>query len=262
MTHRQANTIVNFLAANHRGILALGILLTTGQSFGQDTGTSIELELGAVWQDRNKVQIPNSAVSDQFLLTDIAGSGPWTSARLNASWNLNGPHGMRLVLAPLSYEETGQLPADTVFAGESFQGQQAVNAEYRFNSWRLGYRYQYYESDRWNLWIGGTAKVRDAKIELNQNGMSAVDDNVGFVPLLYLAGDYQIDSRWSFRFDFDGFAGGPGRAFDLSVKLGYQLNDNWRLSAGYRTLEGGVDNDDVYNFAWFNTAFLSLDYRF
>ena len=63
-------------------------------------------------------------------------------------------------------------------------------------------------------------------------------------------------------FDFDGLAGGPGRALDLSLKLGYQVNDDWRISLGYRGLEGGVDTDDVYNFAWFNTALLAFDYRF
>jgi len=236
--------------------------LYTAQPQAQESGTLIELEAGAVWQDRNKAQIPNNASADRFLLTDIAGNGPWTSARLNASWDLRGKHGMRLVLAPLAYEETGFLPADTRFAGQSFQADAPVTGEYRFNSWRLGYRYQLVDRENWQFWIGGTAKIRDAKIELRQGNNRAIDDNVGFVPLLYLAGDYQFDSNWSLRFDFDGLAGGPGRAFDLSLKLGYQINDNWRLSAGYRTLEGGVDNDDVYNFAWFNTALLSLEYQF
>ena len=230
--------------------------------YAQNSGNSIEVEFGSQWQERNKVQIPNSALGDRFSLKDIAGSGPWASARVNLNWNLNGPHGLRVVLAPLSYEETGFLPSDTRFAGGSFSSDQPVAAEYKFNSWRFGYRYQYYDSDRWQLWIGGTAKVRDAKIQLNQGGVGAIDDDLGFVPLLYLAGSYQISPRWSFGFDFDGLAGGPGRAFDLSLKLGYELNDNWRISAGYRTLEGGVDNDDVYNFAWFNTALLSLQYDF
>ena len=240
------------------------VLLVAAQAkvLAQDSGSSLEIELGSVWQDRNKVQIPNDLMGDRFQLTDIAGTGPWASARINLNWDLEGPHGLRVVLAPLSYEETGLLPDDTRFAGGSFLSNQPVTAEYKFNSWRFGYRYQFHESDRWKFWIGATAKIRDAKIELNQSGINAFDDDVGFVPLLYLAGDYQINSRWSFRFDFDGLAGGPGRAFDLSLKLGYELNEDWRLSAGYRTLEGGVDNDDVYNFAWLNTALVSLEYRF
>jgi hypothetical protein len=245
-------------------VLTVSIIASTvsALAFAQNSGNSIELELGSVWQDRNKVQIPNAIAGDRFRLTDIAGSGPWASARLNANWDLRGNHGLRVVLAPLSYKELGFLPADTRFADGSFQAGQPINAEYKFNSWRVGYRYHFHEGERWNFWIGGTAKIRDAKVELSQGTERAIDDDVGFVPLLYLAGDYRFNDRWSFRFDFDGLAGGPGRAFDLSLKLGYQLDENWRLSAGYRTLEGGVDNDDVYNSAWFNTALISLEFRF
>ena len=39
-------------------------------------------------------------------------------------------------------------------------------------------------------------------------------------------------------------------------------NDRWRVSAGYRGLEGGADTDDVYNFAWFNTGLISARYSF
>ena len=168
---------------------------------------------------------------------------------------------MRVVLAPFSYTERGFLDEDTRFAGESFSADESVKASYKFNSWRVGYHYRFYDSNDWRLWVGGTLKVRDAKIELKQEGISADDDDLGVVPLLYLAGEYRINDSWHFQFDFDGLAGGPGRAVDLGLKLGYQVNDRWRVSAGYRGLEGGVDSDDVYNFAWFNTALVALDYR-
>ena len=242
----------------------VSVLFLPGLVFAQqpESRVSIELELGQVWQERNKVQIPNAAAGDRFLLTDIAGNGPWSSARVNMNWNVQGPHSLRLVLAPLAYEEKGAFADDVRFAGGNFPGGEPLQAEYKFNSWRLGYSYQFYESNRWRLWVGGTAKVRDAKIELRQDGSRAIDDNVGLVPLLYFAGDYQLSPRWSAQFDFDGLAGGPGRAFDLSLKLGYRLSEQWQLSAGYRTLEGGVDSEDVYNFAWFNTALISIKYQF
>jgi hypothetical protein len=34
------------------------------------------------------------------------------------------------------------------------------------------------------------------------------------------------------------------------------------VSAGYRTVEGGADVDEVYNFAWLHYAVLSASYRF
>lgn len=61
--------------------------------------------------------------------------------------------------------------------------------------------------------------------------------------------------------DADALAGGPGRAVDASLKLTYDLNENWGLRAGYRTVEGGADVDSVYNFAWLNYGVISIAWR-
>jgi hypothetical protein len=60
----------------------------------------------------------------------------------------------------------------------------------------------------------------------------------------------------------DALAGGPGRAVDASLKLYADIGERWSVSAGYRTVEGGADVDEVYNFAWFHYAVASLSYRF
>jgi hypothetical protein len=48
----------------------------------------------------------------------------------------------------------------------------------------------------------------------------------------------------------------------VALKLGYDINDRWSVTAGYRTVEGGADIEDVYNFAWFQYAVVSGVYRF
>ena len=63
------------------------------------------------------------------------------------------------------------------------------------------------------------------------------------------------------RGPLDGLAGGPGRAFDTSLKFGYDLNDRWQVTLGYRTLEGGADVDSVYNFAWLHYGAASVVLR-
>ena len=40
------------------------------------------------------------------------------------------------------------------------------------------------------------------------------------------------------------------------------FDDSWSVTAGYRTVEGGADTDEVYNFAWFNAFVVSGIYRF
>jgi hypothetical protein len=40
------------------------------------------------------------------------------------------------------------------------------------------------------------------------------------------------------------------------------LSDHWSLGLGYRTIEGGADNNSVYNSAWLHSAVISVSFRF
>jgi hypothetical protein len=222
----------------------------------------LEAELGALWQSRNDVQIPNTGDGTRFSLRDPTGSGPWPSARLYLTWNIDSRHSLRALAAPLSFTETGELSSRTLFEGESFESNLPTEATYKFNSWRLTYRYRFYEGPRWDLWVGFTAKIRDAAIELRQGSRSSRKTDVGFVPLLHLEGRLRLGERWRIVLDADALAGGPGRAEDVSLKLEAALADRWSAAAGYRTVEGGADVEEVYNFAWLHVAVVSLTYGF
>ena len=231
------------------------VISTTAQATTTSTPTfMVELEGGAIWQSLNNVQLPNDASGTRFSLVDVIGNGPWPGARLYATWNINEKHGVRLLLAPLNVTETAELDAPVDFVGRSFVGGLPTEATYKFNSWRISYRYRFHAGDRWRWWIGFTAKIRDAKIRLDQGTEAAEKTDVGFVPLLHIAGEWCIASHWTTELDIDALAGGPGRAEDASFKLRYQLNDRWSIAGGYRTVEGGADVEEVYNFAWLHYA--------
>ncbi len=186
---------------------------------------AVELEAGPVWQTKNDVQIPNDDSGTRFSLVDLAGKGPWMGARLYFTWNINDRHGVRALLAPLSYTETGVFGEPVNFVGESYLAGVPTEATYQFNSWRLTYRYRFHRSDRWQWWVGFTAKVRDAKIELRQGETTSQDSNVGFVPLLHVAGDWRFADKWHLLLDLDALAGGPGRAEDLALKVAVDVSD-------------------------------------
>lgn len=245
-------------------LATIPVLLASVMSFagGDESRFAVELELGPVWQSKNDVQIPNDETGSRFSLADLAGNGPWLAGRFYFTWNVKGRHGVRLLLAPLSYTEAGAFDAPVDFAGESYLPGLPTEATYQFNSWRLSYRYRFRSGERWRWWIGFTAKVRDAKIRLEQGATASEDTDLGFVPLLHLSGDWRFARRWHFLLDLDALAGGPGRAEDLSLKLSYDVCDRWSVAGGYRTVEGGADVDEVYNFAWFNSLVVSAVYRF
>jgi len=220
----------------------------------------VDVEFGAGWIARNDVRIPGDT-GTEFDMAELAGEGPEFLARLGGTWQINDAHSVRLVLAPLEVEGRGTLEQATDFAGETFAAGM-TDASYKFNTYKFSYRYTFAERDRWHWRVGVTAVIRDADVDLRQGSLRANDDNVGVVPTLHLSGEYRVSDQWRLSLDLDGLAGGPGRLFDAALKLDYVLSPRWRVSAGYRIVEGGVDTDDVYNFGWFNYAVLGLDYRF
>jgi hypothetical protein len=241
--------------------MAICIVFVSAAQGADQKKFSIEIEGGPVWQSRNDVRVPNNT-GTRFSMRDIQESGPFAAPRVYFDYAFKPKHEFRALVAPLSITATGQLHATTSFAGKTFVSGQPVEGSYQFNSYRLIYRYRIYEGDRWTWKIGATGKIRDAKIELRQGGVSAVDDNVGFVPLFHLDGEYRWNQKWRFNLNMDGLAAKQGRAFDIALKLKYDFSKNWTLAGGYRMLEGGADAKTVYTFAWLHYAVASLARRF
>jgi hypothetical protein len=222
---------------------------------------AIELEGGPAWQSYNDVEIPNDGTATRFSLSELVGNGPWAAGRVYVTWNVGERHGLRLLLAPFSLTESGVPSRSLDFAGSTFAAQEPVEATYTFNSYRLSYRYRFRSAARTSAWVGFTAKVRDAEVSLEQGATSATKDDLGFVPLLHLAGEWRVAPRWRLGLDADGLAGGPGRAVDAALKLGYDPGGAWMVQGGYRTVEGGADVDEVYSFAWLHSAVASVTWR-
>ncbi|MEX2466089.1 MAG: hypothetical protein WD995_04220 [Gemmatimonadota bacterium] len=121
------------------------------------------------------------------------------------------------------------------FAGADYVAGEPTEATYTFNSYRLSYRYRVHSGARTTGWVGFTAKIRDAVTALEQGPTASLD--------------------------IDALAGGPGRAEDAALKLGYEVGDGWTVQAGYRMVEGGADVDQVYAFAWLHYAVASVVWR-
>jgi hypothetical protein len=222
----------------------------------------IEFETGAIWQSRNEIQIPDTAAGTRFSVADIQDRTPIVQRRVETTWNPWRRHAFRFVYQPLKFSGTGSFATPVLFAGGTFIPGAAVESDYKFDSYRFTYRYLFYESSTWRLSAGPTAFIRDAKVELRQAEAIANDSDVGVVPLLSLNVEYHFAPRWAAVVDVDGLVSPQGRAIDAAVKVRHDLTDHWSFSAGYRTFEGGVDNDERFAFGWFHFAVVSIGYRF
>jgi hypothetical protein len=218
----------------------------------------IEVEGAPTWQSYNDVEIPNDGSATRFSLDELVGTGPWPAGRVYVLWNVNERHGLRLLAAPFSVTEEGIPAADLRFAGAQYAAGVPARATYEFDSYRATYRFRFRDGEQTTAWVGFTGKLRDARVALDQGTTSSEKTDLGFVPLLHLAGDWRFTPGWSLELDADALAGGPGRAEDVTVRLGWEASPQWSIHLGYRMVEGGADVDEVYTFAWLHYAALML----
>ena len=129
-------------------ISAVALLTSTGgPTWGWasplDQRFSVEFETGAVWQSRNEIHIPDSAEGTRFSLADLQGRAPNVQRRVEATWNFLSRHSLRFVYAPLEFSGSGTFASPVLFAGGSFTPGTAVDTQYKFDSYRVTYRYHF-----------------------------------------------------------------------------------------------------------------------
>ena len=221
----------------------------------------VQIEGGTVWFSRNDVRIPGDD-GTQFNMLDLTGNGPDPCVRIYATYAFNDRHALRLTIAPLETDGTGTLTRSTTFRNTTFAANVPTKGTYRFNTYRLTYQWRLHQTERSRWSVGAAALVRDAAITLEQEGRKQSRDDLGLVPLLHLGGRFYCTEKVSIVLDLEGAWSPMGRALDAALKTRYDFDSGWHVSAGYRTLEGGADNDDVYTFAWLHTILLETGYKF
>ena len=221
----------------------------------------IDFETGLVSTGYNNVRIPGDK-GTRFSLKDNLIPKSELFYRIRLNYTIKSRHTISLLYAPLETKSKGSATKDILFEGVVFSANTELTGTYKFNSYRLTYRYDIVQKRRFEFGLGLTAKIRDAKIALSSAGLVSEKTNLGFVPIINFRLLWNIDNKFGILLDGDALAAPQGRAEDVLIAATYKLSDNLRVRAGYRILEGGADNDVVYNFALFHYASVGLSYTF
>jgi len=239
-------------------ILLMNITLYVQKSEAQ---ISLDLESGYVSTGYNDVRIPGDQGTLFSLNEELKAEGK-IFYRLRLNYNINSRNIISVLYAPLTLKSQGSVSRDILFEDVLFPANSDIDATYKFNSYRLTYRYELVQKPKFNFGIGFTAKIRDAKIALASGDEQSEKVNVGFVPIINFRLSWNPVEKMGILFEGDALAAPQGRAEDVLLALTYKVSDKIGIKAGYRILEGGADNDEVYTFSLFHYAAAGLFIRF
>ena len=220
-------------------------------------------ETGGAFSGYNNVQIPRDT-GTAFSLSKDLDSDSTFFFRLRLGIQLGKRHTISVFAAPLTIKAAGSVDTPILFFEEDFPADVPLTAVYRFNSYRLTYRYDLVRKERLRLGVGFTAKIRDAAIRVEGDGKESEKKNVGFVPLINFRLEWFFAKKLSLLLEGDALAApqGQGRAEDVLLAIRLHLSDKIALRAGYRILEGGADVEEVYNFALIHFLTVGFTYSF
>lgn len=252
---------------------------------------AVEVEGAYVAPASIDVAVPGDS-GTRFSMTDDLSADSGITARIRYSHVFSRKHWVGVLLAPLTVDAEGVLDRGVSFNGVEFPAGTPVDASYRFDSYRVSYRYLIWSSGlnlgrppggraarigdaaslreamlqghpgRWQVWLGGALKVRDAAIRMEGGNLATEKDNQGVVPLLSFHARWSPAPKWSVALDGEGLVSSQGRAEDVLLAVQREIGRKFSLYAGYRFLEGGADNDEVYTFALFHGAVAGAVLRF
>ena len=211
----------------------------------------IDIEGGLITSGYNDARIPGDE-GTLFSFSDELESDNEFFYRIRLNYKFGERNNLSILYAPLTIHAEGQFEKDVKFRELNFAANTDLEGTYTFNSYRLTYRYDLYLSESVEFGLGLTGKIRDAEIGLKNDFQESVKDDFGFVPLINFRLFISLNDQFGFLLAGDALAAPQGRAEDVLAAITYSASEKFKLKLGYRILEGGADNDEVYTFSLIN----------
>ncbi len=229
--------------------IVLLLLVLSSNAFSE---ILFDVESGAAFTGSyNDIGIPGDT-GTRFSAGDDLDGRATPFFRFRVTGRIGNRHNISALVSILKTKYEGKFDKNVNFQGKTFISGVNNELNYKFNNYRLTYRYDFFALDNFRFGAGLTLFIRDAYIELKSSSVSSKKSNLGVVPLINLKLEWFIISWFGIYLDADFLFSPNGRAEDFSVAFLFNITKNLSLRAGYRMLEGGADNESVYNFTIFH----------
>ncbi|MBN2617215.1 MAG: hypothetical protein JXR64_02750 [Spirochaetales bacterium] len=222
----------------------------------------IDVESGVAFTVYNDVKIPSDG-GTEFSLADETPPGPIFVIRNRIGYTFAERHNISILVAQLTAQGSGRLENDVVYQDKTFLSGSMLTSRYRFDSYRISYRWDFIKNDDLLVGVGLTGKLRSADISLMDDTGYVNREDLGVVPLINFRTEWFFYNNWGVLLDGAALVTPFGRAEDINLALMYSPKPNIQLRVGYRFLEGGSDGGgNVYTFSMFNYLTAGVTVKF
>ena len=236
-------------------------------------------ELGFVAPFYHRVQLGEEG-SDFDYVSEGGQDVLFSFRRFSIDVVLGERHGVTFLWQPLDLQTRVRLDRDVVFDEATFEEGRPLFVRYSFPFYRLSYTFDVLGGERSELGLGGGLQIRNATLEFEaaDGSLRRERRDVGLVPLLKVRGRHQLQSRWWFGTEIDGFYAPirylnisdtdvVGAILDASLRVGAEVGEEVDLYLNVRYLGGGAEGtsppdgpSDGFTRNWLNLAVLSLGF--
>jgi hypothetical protein len=153
-------------------------------------------------------------------------------------------HKLRLGYTPVKYEGDVLLQRTIIFNGIAFNVGLPVQTEFKWNTWRFGYEYDFVYTDRGFAGFILETRITQADLELR----SPIDDEftrargpipaVGGIVRVYPIKNLAITGEVT-GFKVPDIQGYQGNFFDFDLYGTFNVTHNFGAQAGFRSLDAG-----------------------
>lgn len=151
-------------------------------------------------------------------------------------------HKFRIAYTPIEFDSDTVLQRSIVFNGIEFNVGLPVQTDFKWNTWRFGYEYDFVYTDRGFVGFIVEARYTDAQLELR----SPIDEEFararGPVPALGGIGRVYVHKNVSITGELTGMKlpdieDYAGSLWDLDIYGTFNITNNFGVQLGYRTLD-------------------------
>ena len=135
-------------------------------AFSAQAQFKFDAEFGPSFNTRNNVRYSNDENTTANLVDTPhqPGTGQTAFLRLRTSYTMNDRHTTSGLYAPLTFKSSGSFSKPIKFCNSIYTQNDVTDVSYKFNSYRLTYRYRIV--DREKIEFGLAGKIRGARLSL------------------------------------------------------------------------------------------------